>query len=194
MVPGVTFHYDLGSPYAYLAADRVDLEFDVDTEVMWVPVLLGGIFKATGRSSWAETPMRDDGIAEITARASSRGLPAFVYPDPWPNNGLTAMRAAVKAHMMGAGRLFAMEAFAVQFNEGLPLSDPENIELAAHRAGLDPGDLLAATQDPEVKQLLIDNTQSAIDAGVIGVPAVVVGDEAFWGDDRLHEAVAAAKA
>jgi 2-hydroxychromene-2-carboxylate isomerase len=191
-MPDVTFYYDLGSPYAYLAADRVDLQFDVDTEVKWEPVLLGGIFKANGRSSWAETPLREDGIAEIATRAASRGLPAFVYPDPWPNNGLTAMRAAVKAHMMGAGRRFAMEAFAVQFNEGLPLSDPENIELAAHRAGLDPGDLLAATQDPEVKQKLIDNTETAIASGVVGVPAVVVDGEAFWGDDKLHEAAAAA--
>lgn len=193
-MPEVSFYYDLGSPYAYLAADRVDLQFDVDTEVKWEPVLLGGIFKATGRSSWAETPLRDDGIAEIATRASSRGLPAFVYPEPWPNNGLTAMRAAVKAHMMGAGRRFAMEAFAVQFNDGLPLSDPENIELAAHRAGLDPGDLLAATQDPEVKQKLIDNTEAAIAVGAIGVPTVVVDGKPFWGDDRLHEAAAAANA
>lgn len=193
-MPDVVFYYDLGSPYAYLAADRVDLLFDVDTEVKWEPVLLGGIFKSTGRSSWAETTQRDDGIAEIAARAAARGLPAFVYPDPWPNNGLTAMRAAVRAHQMGAGRRFAMEAFAVQFNDGLPLSDPENIELAAHRAGLDPLDLLDATDVPEIKQKLIDNTQAAIDAGVIGVPSVVVNGEVFWGDDRLHDAAAAANA
>lgn len=192
-MPQTTFYYDLGSPYAYLAADRVDLAFDDQIDVDWVPVLLGGIFKATGRSSWAETPLRADGIAEIAQRAATRGMEPFIYPDPWPNNGLQAMRAAVQAHDMGNGRRFARAAFEVQFNEGLPLSDPENIELAAHRAGLDPGDLLDATNHPAVKKQLIDNTEAAIAAGAIGVPTFIVGDEAFFGDDRLHEAVAAAE-
>lgn len=189
----VTFYYDLGSPYAYLTADRIDEQFDVDVTVDWVPVLLGGIFKSNGRSSWAETPRREDGIAEIAQRAAAYGMPAFSYPDPWPNNGLTVMRVATWAHSAGAGRRFARAAFEVQFNDGLPLSDPENIELAAHRAGLDTTFALEAAQDPAVKQALIDNTQAAIDAGAIGVPTVVVGGAAFFGDDRLHEAVAAAE-
>ena len=188
----VTFYYDLGSPYAYLLADRIDLAFDTSIEVRWEPVLLGGIFKHNGRSSWAETPKRADGMAEIAARAAARGMEPFNYAEPWTNNGLTAMRADVYAHATGSGRRFATEAFRVQFNEALPLSDPENIELAAHRAGLDPGDTLAATQDPLVKQKLIDNTQAAIDAGAIGVPTIVVGDQAFFGDDQLEAAVAAA--
>lgn len=189
-MPTTTFYYDLGSPYAYLAADRIDLEFE--TPVEWVPVLLGGIFKHTGRSSWAETPAREEGIAEIAKRASQRGMPAFVYPDPWPNNGLQAMRVATWAHSAGAGRKFARAAFEVQFNDGLPLSETENIELAAHRAGLDPSFAIAATEDPAVKQALIDNTNAALAAGAIGVPTIVVGDQAFFGDDKLEEAVAAA--
>ncbi len=193
-MPGdVTFYYDLGSPYAYLTADRIDEQFDTDVTVDWVPVLLGGIFKHTGRSSWAETPRREDGIAEIAQRASVYGMPLFRYPEPWPNNGLAVMRVATWAHSAGAGRRFARAAFEVQFNDGLPLSEAENIELAAHRAGLDPQFALGSTDDPAVKQALIDNTQAAIDAGAIGVPTIVVGGEAFWGDDRLHEAVAAAQ-
>jgi 2-hydroxychromene-2-carboxylate isomerase len=189
-VDDVTFYYDLGSPYAYLTADRIDLEFDSDVEIKWEPVLLGGIFKANGRSSWAETPARADGMAEIATRASARGMQPFVYPDPWPNNGLTAMRAAVYAHAIGHGRRFAMAAFEVQFNEGLPLSDVENIELAAHRAVLDPADVLIGAADPDVKQKLIDNTSAALAAGAIGVPTVVVNGQAFFGDDKLHEAAA----
>lgn len=193
MAGDVTFYYDLGSPYAYLTADRIDEQFDTDVTVDWVPVLLGGIFKATGRSSWAETPKRDDGIAEIAQRATAYGMPPFRYPEPWPNNGLAVMRVATWAHSAGAGRRFARAAFEVQFNDGLPLSEAENIELAAHRAGLDPQFALGSTEDSAVKQALIDNTQAAIDAGVIGVPTIVVDGEAFWGDDRLHEAVAAAQ-
>lgn len=191
-MPNVTFYYDLGSPYAYLAADRIDLEFDTSITVDWVPVLLGGIFKQTGRSSWAETPAREDGIAEIAKRAEARGMQPFRYPEPWPNNGLQVMRVAAWASSAGAGRRFARAAFEVQFNDGLPLSEIENIELAAHRAGLDPSFAIAATQDPAVKQALIDNTNAALAAGAIGVPTIVVGDDAFFGDDRLHEAVAAA--
>jgi 2-hydroxychromene-2-carboxylate isomerase len=190
----VTFYYDLGSPYAYLTADRIDEEFDTSLTVDWVPVLLGGIFKATGRSSWAETPLREDGLAEIAQRAAAHGMPEFRYPEPWPNNGLMAMRVATWAHSAGAGRRFARAGFEVQFNDGLPLSEQENVELAVHRAGLDPQFAIEATQDPAVKQALIDNTQAALDAGATGVPTIVAGGETFWGDDRLHEAVAAAAA
>lgn len=189
-VARVSFYYDLGSPYAYLTADRIDEQFDVAIDIDWVPVLLGGIFKATGRSSWGETPERADRIAEIARRAAAHGLPEFRYPDPWPNDGLTVMRVATWAHSAGAGRRFARAAFEVQFGDGLALSDPESIELAAHRAGLDPQFALASAQDPAVKQALIDTTRAAIDAGVTGVPAVAAGERVFWGDDRLHEAVA----
>jgi 2-hydroxychromene-2-carboxylate isomerase len=119
-------------------------------------------------------------------------MPAFVYPEPWPNNGLQAMRVATWAYSAGAGRRFARAGFEVQFNDGLALSEQENVELAAHRAGLDPHFAIEAAQDPVVKQALIDNTQRALDQGAIGVPTIVVGDEAFWGDDRLRDAVAAA--
>jgi 2-hydroxychromene-2-carboxylate isomerase len=94
------FYYDLGSPYAWLTAERTG------DRAEWVPVLLGGIFRATGRSSWAETGARADGIAEIERRADERGLPALRWPDPWPNDGLLAMRAAVAAD----GERFALEA------------------------------------------------------------------------------------
>ncbi|MFT4048760.1 MAG: 2-hydroxychromene-2-carboxylate isomerase [Solirubrobacterales bacterium] len=190
----VTFYYDLGSPYAYLTADRIDEQVDTSIDVEWMPVLLGGIFRATGRSSWAETAKRGDGIAEIAQRAAAYGIPELHYPEPWPNNGLTAMRVATWAQSAGAGRRFARAAFEVQFADGLPLSEAENIELAAHRAGLDHQFALESASDPAVKQALIDNTQAAIDVGVVGVPSFKVGDEVFWGDDRLVEAVAAASA
>lgn len=191
-MPTVTFFYDLGSPYAYLAADRIDEQFDVSVDVDWVPVLLGAIHKQAGRSSWAETGTRADGIDEIARRAATYGMPAFNYPEPWPNDGLKVMRVATWAHSAGAGRRFARAAFEVQFNDGLALSDPENIELAAHRAGLDPSYALASADDQLVKDTLRENTQAAIDVGAPGVPSVLVGDQLFWGDDQLQEAFAAA--
>ena len=170
------FFYDLGSPYAWLAAERIDALLPV--EPVWVPVLLGGIFKATGRSSWAQTDALAAGIAEIERRAASRGLPAPRWTAPWPNDGLHAMRVAAALD----SRAFALAAFRVQFVEGLPLSDPENVALAAARVGADP---------VEDKVRLRANTDHALSLGVFGVPTVAAGGEIYWGDDRLEEAASA---
>jgi 2-hydroxychromene-2-carboxylate isomerase len=184
-VPAVTFYYDVGSPYAWLAAERIDGLFDAP--VAWVPVLLGGIFRARGRSSWGLGEGRADGMAEVEGRARARGLPPVRWPEPWPNDGLRAMRAVVHA-----GTPFARAAFRVHFVEGRALSDEAAIALAAERAGLDPAAVLAATDDPEVKAELRANTDRALAAGAMGVPTVTVGDALFWGDDRLEEAAARA--
>lgn len=203
-VQRIRFYYDLGSPYAYLTAWRIDELFGPDALVEWTPVLLGGIFKASGRASWAETTWRAEGIAEVERRGAEYGLPPFAWPGDdgvgeWPNNGLTAMRAAVWADRVGAGREFAMAAFFEQFSAGRPLSDPMVIEAAARRAGLSGEEALAGAQDQEVKDALRMNTELALALGVIGVPSVAVdgaGGEThvFWGDDRLGEAVAVASA
>ena len=184
------FCYDLGSPYAWLAAER--LAAGMLPGVRWEPVLLGGLFRATGRSSWAQTESRAAGIAEVEARARARRLPAPRWPRPWPNDGLRAMRAAVAAHAAGRGEAFALAALRVQFAEGRALSDDAPLTEAAGRVGLDAGALLAATADPEVKARLRANTDGALAAGVVGVPAVLVAGEVFWGDDRLDDAARAA--
>jgi 2-hydroxychromene-2-carboxylate isomerase len=182
------FLYDLGSPYAWLAAERVD---SVLPGVTWVPVLLGGIFRATGRSSWARTPQRAAGIAEIERRAAERGLPPLRWPDPWPNDGLRVMRAATWAHRIGQGRAFALAAFRVHFTEGIPLSEPDGIARAAERAGLDPALALAAGDDPEIKAALRAATDAALAAGVRGIPTVLADGAVLWGDDRLEDAAKA---
>lgn len=196
----VQFFYDLGSPYAYLTAWRIDDAFGPDLAVEWVPVLLGGIFKANGRSSWAETPSRAEGIAEVERRGAEYGLPPFVWPGDdgvgeWPNNGLTAMRVAAWAHREGAGREFAMAGFFVQFSAGRDLSDPAAVAAAAERVGLSGEAALAGAAEQDVKDALRENTEVALAIGVIGVPSLRVdgadGDtHVLWGDDRLDEAVA----
>jgi 2-hydroxychromene-2-carboxylate isomerase len=182
-VKPAAFYYDLNSPYAYLTAERIDERLDAE----WVPVLVGAIFKATGRTSWGLGPGRADGIAEIERRAAERGLPPLRWPEPWPGNSLMAMRAAVFG-----GTPFARAAFRVHFVEGRTLDDPASIALAAERTGLDPDAALRATRDQAVKDALRANTDRALALGVFGVPTVVVAGEAYWGDDRLEEAAAAA--
>lgn len=173
------FFYDLNSPYSYLAAERINRMLEVE----WVPVLVGAIFKVHGRTSWGLGPGRAAGIAEIERRAAERGLPPVAWPDPYPGNSLMCMRAAV-----AGGTPFAREAFRVQFVEGHTLDDPASVALAAERAGLDPAAILAATRDQAVKDELRANTDRALALGVLGVPTVVVGGRAYWGDDRLEDA------
>jgi 2-hydroxychromene-2-carboxylate isomerase len=189
-----TFYFDLGSPYAYLAAERVSSLFTEAglEQPEWVPVLLGGLFGRFGRGSWSETPARDGGMAEVERRAAAYGLPPIAWPEPWPGNTLAAMRAATFAKQTGRTVSFSLAAFRQAFAAGRDLSDPDNVTIAGAACELHPRALLKAVQTEIVKSALREATEEAGNRGVEGVPALVVGEEVFWGDDRLEEAVAAA--
>lgn len=186
------FFVDVGSPYAWLAAERVS-QGALGVEAVWEPVLLGAVFAARGWGSWAETDTRAEGIEEVERRASAYGLGPVRWPDPWPGNMLLAMRAAVAALDRGpeAGRAFLLAALRLGFRDGRDLSDPAAVADAASAAGLDGEVLLAAAATPEVKAALRARTDAAIALGVRGVPTVLVAGRALWGDDRLDEAAAA---
>lgn len=185
-----TFYFDLGSPFAYLAAERIDQVMPTSASAVWRPVSLGALFKFTGRSSWAlgEPETRQAGMAEVERRAQLYRLPATRWPDPWPSNYLMAMRAATFAFRAARGREFTLSAFRRAFQQGADLSVPANVLQAAADAGLDPGEVEAATQDPAIKLALREATDAAHALGVFGVPTVAVDGELFWGDDRLADA------
>jgi 2-hydroxychromene-2-carboxylate isomerase len=185
------FYFDLGSPYSYLAAERVNSLFDEPPE--WQPILLGGLFKIHGRDSWANGPGRDEGIREVERRAAEYGLPDVRWPDPWPGNTLVAMRAATFAKQIGKVVSFSLAGFRQAFAAGRDLSDPDNVMLAAAACELHPKALTKAVQTQSVKDALREATDQAAAQGVIGVPTVVVGDQVFWGDDKLADAAAAAR-
>jgi 2-hydroxychromene-2-carboxylate isomerase len=189
-----TFYFDLGSPYAWLTAERISGLFtDAALEQPeWQPILLGGLFQRFGRESWANGPGREEGIAEVERRAAAYGLPPLAWPEPWPGNTLFAMRAATFAKQTGRTVSFALAAFRQAFAAGRDLSEPENVMIAAAACELHPNALSKAIGTEIVKKALIEATQKAGDAGVTGVPALVVDGQAFWGDDRLEEAVEAA--
>jgi 2-hydroxychromene-2-carboxylate isomerase len=153
-------------------------------------VSLGGLFKLADRSSWSlgENERRQAGMTEVERRARLYELPPVRWPDPWPGNYLMAMRAATFAYQAGPGREFTMQAFRNAFQEGLDLSVPTNVLKAAHDAGLDPLEVEQATQDPEIKLALRETTDAAHSLGVFGVPTIAIGEELFWGDDRLDDA------
>ncbi|WP_354700687.1 hypothetical protein DSM112329_00972 [Paraconexibacter sp. AEG42_29] len=186
----VTFSFDLGSPYAWLAAERVDALLAPRT-VVWEPVLLGAVFGATGRSSWAtqgDAP-RTTGMAEVERRARERDLPPVVWPDPWPTSYLTAMRVATAVERHGgqaALRTFALAALRAAFTDGADLATADGIALACDRAGLPGATLLIAAGDQATKDALRARTDAAIARGVRGVPTFTVdGAVAAFGDDEL---------
>jgi 2-hydroxychromene-2-carboxylate isomerase len=188
------FYYDLGSPYAYLAAERVNAVFTeaTDDAPIWQPILLGALFKRFDRDSWMNGASREEGMREVERRASSYGLAPMRWPQPCPANTLFAMRAATFAKEIGKAVSFSLAAFRQAFAAGRDLTDPDNVLLAAAAAEIHPRALLAATQRDSVKLALRDATERAADHGVVGVPSMLVAGEVFWGDDRLEGAVAAA--
>ena len=190
-----TFFFDLGSPYAYLAAERVNALFasELGEPPEWEPVLLGGLFKRFGRDSWANGPGRADGLAEVERRAAERGLPPLRWPEPFPGNTLYAMRVATYAKEIGRVVAFSLAAFRQAFAGGRDLTEPDNVLLAAAAAEMHPRAVTAAVERESVKGALREATERAGDLGVQGVPAVVVDDEAYWGDDQLERAVEAAR-
>jgi 2-hydroxychromene-2-carboxylate isomerase len=209
-----TFYFDLGSPFAYLAAERLGGPVPPPAERAdpapaeraapapaeradrqpvfdWQPISLGALFKANGRSSWAlgGPDARASGMAEVERRARSYGLAPLRWPDPWPSNYLFAMRAATFAFGMGRGREFVLHAFRDAFQRGRDLGVPEHVLRVAAEVGLDSDEVAAATRDPEIKLALRAATDLARERGVFGVPTFAVGEELVWGEDRLTAAL-----
>jgi 2-hydroxychromene-2-carboxylate isomerase len=193
-MPRSTFYFDLGSPYAYLTAERVSGLFTEAglEQPEWQPILLGGLFRALGRDSWGNGPEREAGMAEVERRAAAYGLPPVRWPEPWPGNMLTAMRAATFAKRTGRCVSFALAAFRQAFAAGRDLSEPDNVLLAAASCELHPRAMLKAVETEAVKGALREATERAAALGVFGVPTLLVGGEVFWGDERVEEAVEAA--
>jgi 2-hydroxychromene-2-carboxylate isomerase len=186
-----TFYFDLGSPYAYLTAER--LHEALPEPIGWQPISLGALFKLNGRSSWALAPepsSRSRGIAEVERRALAYGLPPVRWPDPWPTHYLFAMRVATHAFQVGLGRELTLQAFHHAFQRGFDLSVPEHVLDAASEAGLDRAAAEEAASDPQIKLALRASTDSAHEHGVVGVPTIAIDGELFWGDDRLGDAAA----
>ena len=189
-----TFYFDLGSPYAYLAAERIAGDDVLPAEsVAWQPLSLGALFKLAGRSSWSlgDPERRREGIAEV--RAARRALR--------PAAGALARAVAEQLSVRDA-RLhlrFPAGPRPRVLPPGLPRRFPAGPRSRRARARLDarrrgrsrPAGGRGRDRGSEVKLALRAATQDAHELGVFGVPTVAVGDELFWGDDRLQDAAAA---
>jgi 2-hydroxychromene-2-carboxylate isomerase len=185
------FYYDLSSPYAWLAAERINSMFPEPP--VWQPISFGFVIREIGKTPWSMSEGREDGIAEIERRAAERGLPELRWPEGWPveTYSLPALRAAVFAAEVGKVVAFSLAAFRQQFNAGRGLNEIDHVLLAAAACELHPKAVLKAIERQSIKDRLRVATEEAIQRGVTGVPTVAVDGQLFWGDDRLEEAAAA---
>jgi 2-hydroxychromene-2-carboxylate isomerase len=186
-----TFYYDLSSPYAYLAAARIDDHLPVRPE--WQPIAFGVIVQQIGKVPWSFADDRSANFREIDERAVARGLPPLRYPEGWPvkTYSVVALRVALLASDQDQLRAVTHELYRTAFVDGHHLADVETVLDAAERAGMHRAATASALQSQEVKDRLREETDKALARGVTGVPTVAVGEQLFWGDDRLDDAAAA---
>jgi 2-hydroxychromene-2-carboxylate isomerase len=185
------FYYDFNSPYAWLAAERVNSVLPVPP--VWQPVSFGHILRASGREPWSfHQPTKDEGMAEIERRAAERGLPAPRWIEGWPlaTYSLLPLRAAIFAQQAGRAVSFSLAAFRQFFAAGRTLAELDNVLIAAAASELHPRAVTKGIESQTVKDALRSATDDAIALGVVGVPTVAIGNQLFWGDDRLEEAAA----
>jgi 2-hydroxychromene-2-carboxylate isomerase len=192
MIP-VEFHFDVGSPNAYLAHRVVPgIEARTGIRFQYVPVLLGGIFKATGNRSPAEAyrgirNKLDYAQLETERFIRRHGITAFRRNPYFPVNTLRLMRGAVAAELDGTLARYVEVAFHHMWEEPKKMDEPDIIRAAFDASGLDGARLLERIEAPEVKARLIANTERSVARGSFGSPTFFVGDEIFFGKDRLRE-------
>jgi 2-hydroxychromene-2-carboxylate isomerase len=191
--PKAEFHFDFGSPNAYLAekalsgiTQRTGVTFD------YVPVLLGGVFKATGNMSPAQSLQGIKNKPEYQKLEVQRfllrhGITTFKSNPFFPVNTLMLMRGAVAAQFEGVFEPYFRAAFHHMWEEPKKMDDPEIFKAAFASSGIDIDRLIARSQQDDVKQTLMQNTNSAIARGSFGSPTFFVGDEIFFGKDSLRD-------
>jgi 2-hydroxychromene-2-carboxylate isomerase len=191
-VPPAHFYFDLASPEAYLAAERVLHVLPVPAE--WQPVLARelspGEDGAAPRSGEAEESFRE----EIARRADGLGLQPLRWPDPFPFDSSLAMRVAAYAKSIGRTVPFAQAAFRQAFAGGHSLEDPDVVLIAAAACEMHPSAVLRGAELRSSAAHLAAATAAAADAGVHEVPATVIDGRVFTGERSLEEAALAMRA
>ena len=187
------FLFDFGSPNAFLSHEAIPaIELRTGVKFEYIPVLLGGIFKATNNRSPAETLAGVKNKPEFMKLETERFLKRFkVQPYVWnpffPVNTLNLMRAAIAAELEGVFEKYVEAAFHHMWREPKKMDDPEVAAGALTSSGLEGAKLLARAQQADVKAKLIANTQAAVERGAFGSPTFFVGKEMFFGKEQLRE-------
>lgn len=193
----IDFIFDFGSPNAYMAWHGLQPILErTGANVNIIPCLLGGIFKLTGNQATWMTYANIKGKMdyerlEMTRFIALHGLTKFKLNPFFPVNTLLLQRGAIAAKQDGVLDAYVKVGLTAMWEDGLNMSDPQVFAETMTKAGLDGAALLEATQDPEIKAKLAENTDAAVARGVFGIPTFFIGDEMFFGKDRLDQVEAA---
>jgi 2-hydroxychromene-2-carboxylate isomerase len=189
MNKSVEFLFDVGSPYTYLAYHQLPKIAEAQgAEIVWTPVLLGGIFQATGNKSPATVPAKGAYMNADLQRWAKAFEVTFQMNPNFPINTLPLMRGAVAMQMRGDEEFhrYLRAIFSAMFEKPRNLNLPAEIGAVLAQAGFDPTAFMALIGDQAVKDRLKENTTSAVARGVFGAPTFFVGNDMFWGQDRLE--------
>ncbi len=181
------FYFDFGSPTAYLAHKRLQqLADEYGLEINYQPILLVGLFKATGNTSPVAIPAKGQYmLGHDLPRFAKRYGVALNFNPHFPINTLNLMRGALAAQRMGCFEPYLNAVYDAVWVDGKNMGEPEVVAEVLTAAGLDAEGLMALSQDPEVKAELVSNTEAAVERGAFGAPTMFIGDEMFFGQDRL---------
>lgn len=189
----VQFLFDFGSPNAFLAHRVIpQIEQRTGAKFIYVPILLGGLFKLTGNQSPATAfagikNKPEYNQLEMRRFLARHGIADFVFNPHFPVNTLQLMRGAVAAQELAVFERYVDAIYDAMWTKGLDMGQAEIVARELAAAGLPAEQLLGSSQTPGVKQRLLDNTQAAFERGAFGSPSFLVGDELYFGKDRLGE-------
>lgn len=189
----VEFHFDFASPNTYFCHRVIpDIERRTGARFEYVPILLGGVFKSTNNKSPMEQFAGIKNKNEYNALESKRfiarhSLGSYQMNSHFPVNTLHLMRGAVFASSKDYYMDYIEAMYQCMWERSLNMSDPEVIKQALSEAGLSAEEIIAGSQEQTTKQGLIDSTSASVDRGTFGSPTFFVGDEIFFGKDKLGE-------
>ncbi|MEO8014376.1 MAG: 2-hydroxychromene-2-carboxylate isomerase [Polaromonas sp.] len=188
MGKSVDFYFDVGSPAAYLAWTQLPaLCLEAGATLNYRPMLLGGVFQATGNRAPISVPLKGSYLFDDLARFARRyGVPFSLNPH-FPVNTITLMRIAAGLEMRADARLvvYLGAVFEALWVNGMNMADPATAADVLQAAGLDAAELMALAADPQVKDRLRLQTEAAVARGVFGAPSMLVDGILYWGQDRL---------
>jgi 2-hydroxychromene-2-carboxylate isomerase len=181
------FYFDFGSPAAYIAHQRLrQLRDQYDLEVVYRPMLLGGVFKATGNNSPVAIPAKGKYMMTTDLPRFLRRYGVVMNSNPhFPINTLTLMRGAFAAQALRCFDVYTTTVFNATWVAEKDMNDPAVVKQTLDQAGLDADGLLAMTRQPEIKSQLIEATEAAVARGVFGAPTLFMEGEMYFGQDRL---------
>ena len=189
----VEFFFDFGSPYSYLAYKALPaIAAEHDAEIAWKPMLLGGVFKATGNHSPVEIPAKNRWLGKDLERWAGHYGASFAHNPHFPINTLVLMRGAAGMQLRGQDfHKYVETIFRAMWAQQRNLGDAHELAAVLRQAGFDPDAFLSLVNDAAVKEHLKKTTEEAVARGVFGAPTFFVGEEMFWGQDRLDFVAAA---